>query len=262
VDNLHDRKGSENTKPDEFNEKNYGLRWAPTDDPIELNKRLGWELFIRDYMDRIDRFNRSKKKHGKEHLKILAKYFVRKTYEMNIDTLDLHFESANEETGWIRSSIIEKDLVKNISNRNTIFRLLADMVDSEFLQKRNVVVKSVRSSNMKKKPNVYYRLLIHEPLVSQLQIKTREELLTEAIKYYKAFRKYGELYLGAKEWLMMEGFAEKDVDPYLRDGLRSWKEYEGGNDFPIEMQIKRNAFGFRMRLNFKFIEMLESVKKN
>ena len=224
MDNLQKREKCEYTESDEFEGKSYGLNWGPTDDPKELEKRWHWDHVIFVYYEMVDQFNRSRKGSGKEYFTILADYFIDEMYEMDIQTKDLFFETAVEDTGWIRSSKIEHDLLGEIPHRTTLFRLLADMVDAEILQKKIVVEKTSRSSGKKQKPSVYYRLLLHEPFVAHLQVMTHEELLPVAIQYYKGFRKYGELYLGAREYLKSKGFEDGNIDDFLLKCLAALRE--------------------------------------
>lgn|GEM_PF-2247876 len=235
MDNLHN--------PDYFERINrakssYGLRWGTgTVDDQEAHKRWRWDGIIPLFIETVDRFSRSRKGPGKEYFEILAWYFMDEMYEMNLDMDDVCFETAKEDTGWIRSSKIEHDLIRVIPHRTTIFRLLVDMVDADILQKRVVVEKSSRSANNKQKPSVYYRLLVHEPEVTHLQVMTHEELLQTAIVYYKGFKKYGELYLGAREYLKHNGFDEKNIDDFLLDCLTPWKKYDGEDQYRTDLNI-------------------------
>lgn len=240
--NSHDLHPFERIEP---GESSYGLRWGPTKDHEELDKRWHWDATIPIFWEMTDRFIRSRKGHGKEYFEILAWYFMDEMYEMNIRWEDAFFETAREDTGWIRSSKLEHDLHGEIPHRTTLFRLLADMVDAEILQKKVVVEKKSRSSNKKQKPNVYYRLLLHEPDVSHFHVMTHEELLPIAIKYYKGFKKYGELYLGAKEFLKSEGLDEEDPEEFLLDCLADWKQ--DGEDL------------YRINLNIDLENLLESI---
>jgi hypothetical protein len=237
---MHNRDPSRDIGHDDSEEVSYGLSWGPTDDPKEMEKRWHWDSVIPLFYEMVDQFIRSRKGRGKEYFEILAHYFIDEMYEMNIRIDDVCFETASEDAGWIRSSKIEHDLLGEIPHRTTLFRLLADMVDAEILQKKIVVEKLSRSSDKKQKPSVYYRLLLHESFVSHLHVMTHAELLPVAIKYYKGFKKYGELYLGAKEWAIAEGIAEEDIDVYLREWLLPWKE-DGDDLYRINLNIDLDA---------------------
>ena len=220
-------------------ETSYGFRWGPTDDPKEMEKRWHWDGIIPIFWDMMDKFIISRKGVGKQYFEILAWYFMDEIYEMNIQINDVFFETANDDAGWIRSSKIEHDLFdKNkIPHRTTLFRILADMVDADILQKRNIVEKTARSTKEKQKLSVYYRLLLHEPMSAHLQVMTHEELLRNALLYYKGFEKYGELYLAAKEMLKSEGLKDDEVDSFLKDYLLPWKEYDGEDLYRTNLRI-------------------------
>lgn len=205
-------------------ESSYGFVWGPTDDPNEINKRWRWDHIIYPFSDMTEKFTQSRKGRGKEYFGIITWYFMDEMYEMNIEIDDAYWESARDDKGWIKSSKIEHDLMGAIPHRTTLFRLLADMVKAEILQKKVVVEKTSRSSDKKQKPSVYYRLLLHEPWISHLHVMTHDELLRAAIKYYKGFNKYGELYLGAREYLKLDGFHKDDIDDILMESLEYLKE--------------------------------------
>ena len=165
-----------------------------------------------DFMDDILReshgvfagFIKSRKGPGKEYAVsierlLLGKLAESKKYE------DCFFRTASDDVGWLRSSEIEHALKKQIPHKTTLFRLLGDMVIAELVQQLNIYKPSSNSRGKSKKSNVYYRFLLHEPAVTHFQIMDREELLKSSILYYKAFRKYGELFLAAVEVFKSEG---------------------------------------------------------
>jgi hypothetical protein len=230
----------------------HGFRWEPTDDPNELEKRKKWDRVITSFRFMVNKFIKSRKGVGKKNFEAIAWYFMDHMYEMNISTDDAYFETAKYDIGWIRSSKIERDLRADIPNRTTFFRLLADMVDAEILQKLDIVEKNSRSSAKKTKASVYYRLLLHEPEVAHLQVMTYEELLPAAIAYYKGFRKYGELYLGAREYLKSEGHNDDgdDIDYFLLNNSPWWREYDEWDQYRIDLNIKLEGL-LRTTLNQK-----------
>jgi len=234
VYNSHDLHPFERIEP---GESSYGFCWGPTDDLNEAEKRWHWDYVVFAFMELADQFIRSRKGSGKEYFEILAWYFMDEMYEMNIRPDDAFFETARDDTGWIRSSKIEHDLLREIPHRTTLFRLLADMVDADILQKKVVVEKTSKSTDKKQKPSVYYRLLLHEPDEAHLQVMTYKELISAAKMYYKGFKKYGELYLGAKEYLKSDGFDEKDIDEILLDQLSWWKKYDGKDLYRTNLRI-------------------------
>jgi len=244
VYNSHDLHPFERIEP---GESSYGFSWGPTDDPKEANKRYHWDYVVYPFMEMVDQFIRSRKGHGKEYFEIIAWYFMDEMYEMNIKPDDAFFETARDDTGWIRSSKIEHDLLGDIPHRTTLFRVLADMVDADILQKKIVVEKTSRSTDKKQKPSVYYRLLLHDPDEAHFQVMTREELLSAAKINYKGFKKYGELYLGAREYLKIDGFEDDEIDKILLECLDYLKE--DGEDL------------YRVNLNVDLDGLLGSIRK-
>ena len=211
-----------------YNTEGYGLNWGPTDDPNEVKRRWQWDSAISCFMDMGEKFSRSRKGKGKEYFDTLAWYFMNEMYEMNLQIGDLFLGTAADDTGWIRSSKIEHDLAKDIPHRTSLYRLLADMVEAEMLQKKVEIEKGPRSASSKKKGNVYYRMLLHEPTEAHFQLMTRDELLQETVKWYRAFKKYGELYLGAREGLKSTGIKDENIDDYLLEFFAPQREEDKG----------------------------------
>lgn len=218
-------------------EPSWGFHWGPTDDPKEANKRHDWDILIPELEIMMGQFIQSRKGKGKKYFEILTWYFMDEMYEMDMMPDDAFWGTARKNRGWIRSSKIEHDLSELIPHRTSLFRMLADMVDAQILQKKVVVEKKLRSSATKKKPSVFYRMLLHDPFETHLQVMSHEELLPLAIRYYKAFKKYGELYLGAREYLKTDGFEEEEIDKALLSCLNPRKKYEGKELYRINLNL-------------------------
>ena len=218
-------------------EPSWGFHWGPTDNPKECNKRYHWDHLIPSFEIMMGQFIRSRKGKGKEYFEILAWYFMDEMYDMDMRPRDAVWMTARKNRGWIRSSKIEDDLSEVIPHRTSLFRLLADMVDAKILQKKEVIEKKMRSSTTKKKPSVYYRMLLHDPLEAHLQVMTHEELLPVAITYHRGFKKYGELYLGAREYLKLDGYEDDEIDKVLLNCLLSWKKYDGADLYRTNLSI-------------------------
>jgi hypothetical protein len=218
-------------------EQSWGFHWGPTNDLKEADKRYHWDHLIPSFEIMMGQFIRSRKGKGKEYFEILAWYFMDEMYDMNMKPSDAVWETARKNRGWIRSSKIEHDLSEAIPHRTSLFRLLADMVDAEILQKKLIIEKKLRSSAKKKKASVYYRMLLHDPFTAHLQVMTHEELLPTAIAYYEGFKKYGELYLGARRYLKLDGFEDTEIDEILLGCLDYRKEYEGEELYRINLNL-------------------------
>ena len=218
-----------------------------TKDPIEREKRKNWMLVDSFMDDVVANYIRSRKGHGKEYFTNLVFYFVQEMYEMNLDPYDIIYGTVNKELGWIRSNKIEHDAIKDkknihgfIPHRTTLFRLLNDMVESKILQKKVIVEGYQRSSSNKQKANVYYRLLPPPVYEEHLQILSYEDLLPKAIRYYKAFKKYGELYLGARELLKFkDGIDDENIDQLFIDALLPWKENDEDYEDSLNLELYR-----------------------
>jgi hypothetical protein len=185
-----------------------------------------WDYLLCEGARIFESFIKTRKGQGKEYVSAIGFYFIDKMVDIeNFD--DIFFETASDDVGWIRSSQIERDLIKQIPTmpRTTLYRLLNEMVEFEILQKKSLVENYKRTSNAKQKKNTYYRLLLHDPFVAHFQMMDRDELIKTAIYFRSGFLKFGELYLGAKEFFRYYGI--DDIDNFLRSCLIPWKEYDG-----------------------------------
>jgi len=185
-----------------------------------------WDYLLEEGERVFESFIKTRKGHGKEYVSAIGFYFIDQMVDIE-KFEDIFFETANDDVGWIRSSQIERDLIKQIPSlpRTTLYRLLNEMVEFEILQKRELVEKYERTSKAKQKKNTYYRLLLHEPIVVHFQLMERDELIKTAMYFRNGFLKFGELFLGAKEFFKYYGI--DDVEQFLQSCLIPWKEYDG-----------------------------------
>jgi hypothetical protein len=141
--------------------------------------------------------NFSQQKRGCEYAKLLTEVFYRR-WEQGV-AIRPDGTSPHAGMEWMSWKEIEEDLTKKTHSRisrATIIRHLNELVQGA------IVEKAMGSTLQGQYPRLvatrsYYRLMVHLPEVSRLQTLDRDDLLTEAIRYYLAFRKCAHRYLDA-----------------------------------------------------------------